>query len=218
MSKTSEDVPCFRCVCNRMTTLEEPSDRSKHGKIFVFSAASGAGKTTLLEHLRNTVPGLVYSISATTRLPRTGEKDGVHYFFLSEKEFKKKMEAGEFAEWAVVHGHFYGTPRCFIDDTVVSGKHIIMDIDVIGKKKFDTVYPQAVGILILPPSIEILRQRLEKRGTDSREAIDLRITNAVREMDFARNNGKYQYTVVNDELARAKSDVVNIVRNEIAAR
>lgn len=196
-----------------MTSLQ-----NKPGKIFVFSAASGAGKTTLLDHLRQTVPGLVYSISATTRLPRAGEKDGVHYFFLSESEFTKKMEAGEFAEWAIVHGHFYGTPRCFIDNTIASGKHIIMDIDVIGKKKFDVVYPQAVGILILPPSIEILRQRLERRGTDSREAIDLRIANAAKEMDFAKKEGKYEYTVVNNNLEKAKSDVIRIVRQEIAAR
>ena len=118
--------------------MEEPSDRSKRGKIFVFSAASGAGKTTLLDYLRQTVPGLVYSISATTRPPRAGEKDSVHYFFLTENEFGKKLKAGEFAEWAVVHGHFYGTPRSFIDDTIASGKHIIMDIDVMGKKKFDS--------------------------------------------------------------------------------
>jgi guanylate kinase len=201
-----------------MTTLEEPSVHGNHGTIFVFSAASGAGKTTLLDYLRQTVPDLVYSISATTRPPRPGEKDGVHYFFLKELDFKRKMEAGEFAEWAVVHGHFYGTPRSFIDDTIASGKHIIMDIDVVGKKKFDNVYPDAIGILLLPPSVGLLRQRLEKRGTDSKEEIDLRIANAVKEMDFAKKKGKYEYTVINDDLQKAKSEVVRIVCNEIAAR
>ena len=188
------------------------------GKIFVFSAASGAGKTTLLDHLRKAVPGLVYSISATTRSPRAGEKDGVHYFFLSESEFKKKMEAGEFAEWAVVHGNFSGTPRRFVDDVISSGKHIIMDIDVVGKKQFDAVYPQAIGILILPPSIEVLRMRLERRKADSPEAIDLRIANAAKEMEFAGKKGKYEFTIVNNDLEKAKSDVVAIVRSIIAGR
>jgi guanylate kinase len=196
----------------------EPSSGNKPGKIFVFSAASGAGKTTLLDYLRQTVPDLVYSISATTRSPRPGESDGVHYFFLNETDFKKRAGAGEFAEWAVVHGHYYGTPRSFIDHVVGAGKHIIMDIDVAGKKKFDVVYPEAVGILLLPPSLEVLRRRLETRGTDSKEDIALRLANAVAEIDFAEKHGKYEYTVINDDLDKAKSEVAAIVRNEIAAR
>ena len=199
-----------------MTPTNSPNINDKQGKIFVFSAASGAGKTTLLNHLRETVPNLVYSISATTRLPRKGEKNGMHYFFLSEDEFKRKISKGEFAEWAVVHGNYYGTPRSFIDETILSGRHIIMDIDVVGKKKFDILYPHAVGILLVPPSILVLRQRLQGRKTDTEEAINIRIANAVQEMDFAQKEGKYEYTIINDDLEKAKSEVVAIVKKEIA--
>jgi len=188
------------------------------GKVFVFSAASGAGKTTLLNYLKETVPGLVYSISATTRPPRPHEVNGVHYFFMKEADFKRKMENNEFAEWAIVHDHYYGTPKRFIDDTVATGKHIIMDIDVFGKKKFDTVYPDTVGVLVLPPSIEALKKRLEHRKTDSPDVINLRIANAEKEMAFARQHGKYEYTVVNADLEKAKADVVAIVKIEINPR
>jgi guanylate kinase len=189
----------------------------KKGKIFVFSAASGAGKTTLLNYLQSSVPNLVYSISATTRPPRVHEKTGVHYFFLSEAEFKRKIENNEFAEWAIVHNNYYGTPKEFIDTTIASGRHIIMDIDVFGKKKFDDSYPRAVGILLLPPSLEVLRQRLESRKSDSREVIELRIANAEKEMSFAKKMGKYEYTVINDGLEKAKADVVTIIKKETAS-
>jgi guanylate kinase len=172
---------------------------------------------TLLNYLKETVPNLVYSISATTRPPRKGEINGKHYFFITEDEFKRKISKSEFAEWAVVHGHFYGTPRSFIGETILSGRHIIMDIDVVGKKKFDVLYPDAVGILLVPPSISVLRRRLQGRKTDSEETINIRIANAVKEMDFARKEGKYEYTVTNDDLEKAKSDVVAIVKNEISA-
>ena len=187
----------------------------KTGKIFVFSAASGAGKTTLLNYLSGTVPNLVYSISATTRSPRTGEQDGIHYFFLSQNEFEQKIAKNQLAEWALVHGNYYGTPKEFIDRTIASGKHIIMDIDVFGKKKFDTVYPQAIGILVLPPSIAAIRARLEHRHTDSEEVIALRVANAEKEMAFAKDQGKYEYTVVNDDLKKAKQEVVAIINTEI---
>jgi guanylate kinase len=202
-----------------MNTLNSPSSFSKTpGKIFVFSAASGAGKTTLLNHLKSTVPNLVYSISATTRKPRRGERNGEHYFFMKTGEFKRKINNGEFAEWAVVHGNYYGTPRRFIDDTIASGKHIIMDIDVFGKKKFDAVYPNAVGIFLVPPSIDVLRMRLEDRQEDSDESIAIRIANASKEMAFAAKEGKYEYTVVNDDLQQAKADVVAIVKKAVASK
>jgi len=170
------------------------------GRIFVFSAPSGAGKSTILSYLAGAVPNLVYSISATTRKPRVGETDGVHYFFMTKEEFEAKADRGEFAEWACVHGNYYGTPRAFIDSVVASGRHIIMDIDVFGKKKFDKTYPEAVGILIVPPSMEELEARLLARGTDDEAAIRLRLENARAEMAFARAEGKYEYEVVNDDL------------------
>jgi guanylate kinase len=185
------------------------------GKIFVFSAASGAGKTTLLNYLAHAVPNLVYSISATTRAPRPHEKNGVHYFFMNEAEFKRRIQNNEFAEWAIVHDNYYGTPKRFIDETIASGRHIIMDIDVFGKKKFDETYPHAVGVLIVPPGLDVLRQRLEGRRTDSPEVVDLRIANAEKEMAFAKVQGKYEYTVVNKDLQKARAEVVAIVKKEL---
>jgi guanylate kinase len=182
------------------------------GKILVFSAPSGAGKTTLLEYLVGTVPGLVYSVSATTRKPRAGETDGVHYFFMGREEFEAKAANGEFAEWQTVHGNCYGTPRAFIDSVVASGRHIVMDIDVFGKKKFDKAYPEAVGILIAPPTMEGLEARLRARGTDDEETIRLRLENARAEMAFARAEGKYEHEIVNDNLETAKAEVAALVR------
>jgi guanylate kinase len=188
----------------------------KQGKIFVFSAASGAGKTTLLNYLLEKYSDLVYSVSATTRKPRPNEKNGVNYFFITEDEFKEKIQKGEFAEWAIVHGNYYGTLKSFIDKTIQSGKHIVMDIDVIGKKKFDQIYPQAIGILILPPSLDVLRERLYNRKTDDEETIRLRLANAVKEIEFAQKEGKYEYTVVNDDLEVAKKQLDEIIQKEIS--
>ncbi|MBD3344678.1 MAG: guanylate kinase [Chitinivibrionales bacterium] len=191
---------------------------SSKGKIFVVSAPSGAGKTTLLNYLKAAIPNMVYSISATTRKPRAGEVDGIHYFFLSDEEFKKRIEDNEFAEWQVVHGNYYGTPKGFVDRVTGSGDHIIMDIDVYGKKKFDVVYPEAVGILILPPSLEVLERRLHKRGTDSEETISIRLNNARKEIEFAEKEGKYEYTVHNDKLEDAQKKLIQIVTKEIEGK
>jgi len=183
------------------------------GRIFVFSAPSGAGKSTILSYLAGAVPNLVYSISATTRKPRAGETHGVHYFFMTEEEFEAKAAKGEFAEWQRVHGNCYGTPRAFIDSTVADGRHIIMDIDVFGKKKFDLAYPEAVGILIVPPSMEELEARLEARGTDDEATIRLRLENARAEMAFARSEGKYEYEIVNDDLKTAETRTAELIRS-----
>ncbi len=184
----------------------------KPGNIFVFSAASGAGKSTLLERLRERMPHLVYSVSATTRTPRAHEVDGVHYFFLTEEEFRRRIDANEFAEWQKVHGNYYGTPRSFIDENRAAGRHVVMDIDVHGKLTFDKVYPDAVGVLVLPPSMEVLERRLRERGTDSEETVQLRLSNAREEMRVAREEGRYEYTVINDELDRALEEVVELVK------
>ncbi|MBN1759854.1 MAG: guanylate kinase [Chitinispirillaceae bacterium] len=198
-----------------MNNSDTAGINSKKGKIIVFSAPSGAGKTTLLDYLRFSIPGLVYSISATTRSPRPGELNGEHYFFLSEEEFRKKIEEDGFAEWQMVHGNYYGTPRSFIDETIAQGVNIIMDIDVFGKKKFDAVYPDALGILILPPDLEQLEQRLRMRKTESEEAINRRLTNASVEMNYAICEGKYEYRIINNDLERAQQEVLEIVRSII---
>lgn len=185
------------------------------GKIFVFSAPSGAGKTTILNYLRDTIPNLVYSISATTRKPRHGELHGVHYFFYSVDEFKALIEQNEFAEWALVHGNYYGTPKSFIDATIAQGLHIVMDIDVFGKKNFDKSYPEAIGILILPPSMEILEKRLRGRGTDDEATIQKRLRNAITEMNFANAEGKYEHTVINNNLKTTETEAASIITGAI---
>ncbi len=193
-------------------STNQNGENVKKGKIIVFSAASGAGKTTILDHLKQVMPDLVYSISVTTRRPRAHEKNGIHYIFISENEFNKKIQKDEFAEWAIVHENYYGTPKRFIDYTIESGRHIIMDIDVYGKIKFDRAYPEAIGIFLKPPSQEELERRLRGRGTDDEDVISLRLSNAKKETDFAENNGKYEYTIINDDLDRAQQEVVALIK------
>lgn len=193
---------------NDKEILERSGNR---GKVIVFSAPSGAGKTTLLDYLREQILQVQYSISATTRKPRRGEVDGIHYFFLSEEEFKKRIKDELFAEWQLVHGNYYGTPRSYIEKSVQSGSHIVMDIDVYGKKKFDRMYPDATGILIVPPSMELLESRLRGRASDAEEVIVERLNNAKTELSFATSEGKYEYTIVNDNLDRAKQEALQLV-------
>jgi len=197
--------------------MEENSDEIKNGrgKILVFSAPSGAGKTTLLNYLRLCIPELVYSISATTRTPRRGEEHGEHYFFMSEEEFKKNIDEGGFAEWQMVHGNYYGTPRSFIDDNIDAGRNVIMDMDVFGKTKFDKLYPDAVGILIVPPGMDVLEMRLRERNSDSEEVIQRRMTNAHIEMNYALCEGKYEHRIVNDDLEKAQKETLELVESII---
>ncbi|MBR5692987.1 MAG: guanylate kinase [Fibrobacter sp.] len=176
-------------------------------KLFVMSAASGAGKTTLKDKVIGEFPDIVYSISATTRSPREGEVNGVHYFFKTKEEFEKLIKEDGLIEWNEVHGNYYGTPKSFVEDMLAQGKRVLFDLDVFGKVNFDKVYPDATGILILPPSEEELERRLRGRGTDSEEVIRLRLENAKKEMEFAKTKGKYEYTIVNDDLERAANEL-----------
>ena len=182
-------------------------------KLFVMSAASGAGKTTLKDKVIGEFPDIVYSISATTRKPREGEVDGVHYFFKTKEEFEKLIKEDGLIEWNEVHGNYYGTPKFFVEDMLRQGKRVLFDLDVFGKVNFDKVYPDATGILILPPSEEELERRLRGRGTDSEEVIRLRLENAKKEMEFAKTKGKYEYTIVNDDLEKAANELRAILKN-----
>lgn len=180
-------------------------------RLFVMSAASGAGKTTLKDKVIQKFPDIRYSISATTRAPRVGEVDGEHYFFKTKEEFLKMIEDDALVEWNEVHGNFYGTPKSFVEETLAKGERVIFDIDVFGKVNFDKVYPDATGILILPPSSEELERRLRSRASDSEEVIKLRLENAEKEIDFAKNNGKYEYVIINDDLEKAAKELENIL-------
>lgn len=176
------------------------------------SAPSGAGKTTLKDLVIKEFPDMVYSISATTRSPRDGEIDGVHYFFKSRDEFLKMIDRNELVEWNEVHGNFYGTPKSFVEEKLAEGKRVLFDLDVFGKVNFDKVYPEATGILILPPSLEILESRLRHRATDSEAVIALRLENAKKEIEFAEKFGKYEYRIVNDDLEKAADELRKILQ------
>ncbi len=182
------------------------------GSIVVFSAASGAGKSTVLNNLAKKIPELVYSISSTTRAPRGNEKNGIEYFFLTKDEFKKKIDEGGFVEWAEVHGNYYGTSFDFIEDQMKMEKTVVMDIDVQGKVLLDRKYSDAKGIFIDVPSAEELERRLRSRGTDSEDDIKIRLQNAVKEQEFARFEGKYDYYIINDDLEECVAKIERAVR------
>ncbi len=176
------------------------------GKLIVVSAASGVGKTTLKDRVLPDFPNLRYSISATTRTPRAGEKEGVHYFFKSHDEFEHMIANDELVEYMQVHNNFYGTPKKFIQEMLDKGHDVLLDLDVYGKKNFDRVFPDSIGILIMPPSYEALEERLHHRATDDEETIQLRLNNAHKEMEFALTQGKYEHTLINDDLEKCVSE------------
>ena len=152
-------------------------------------------------------PDIKYSISATTRKPREGEIDGVHYFFKTKEEFEQMIKDNGLIEWNEVHGNYYGTPKSFVEKTLAEGNRVLFDLDVFGKVNFDKVYPDATGIFIMPPSDEELERRLRGRGTDSEEVIQLRLANAKKEIEFAKTKGKYEYTIINDDLQKAADEL-----------
>ncbi|MCK4729038.1 MAG: guanylate kinase [Desulfobacterales bacterium] len=181
---------------------------AKKGHLFIISAPSGAGKSTILMAILKKDPRLRYSISCTTRPPRGNERDGVDYYFISNAAFRKKIDSGELAEWAEVHGHLYGTSAGFLDDCLHQGYDILFDIDVEGARKLYGKYPEATLVFIAPPSMEELERRLAERGTDSVEAIEQRMKNAKAEMAEAK---LYHHVIVNDDLARAVSKLKAII-------
>lgn len=183
-------------------------EHRSRGRLFVLSAPSGAGKSTLCEILRVRLPALRYSISYTTRAPRKGEENGVDYYFIDAPAFKKGIAEGRWVEWARVHGHYYGTSSEFIERTLAQGHDLLLDIDVQGADQLVARYPGAVTIFIVPPSMDILKQRLEKRGTDDPEIIAVRLRNAREEM-AARY--RYHHVVVNEQLARAADELMAIM-------
>ncbi len=179
--------------------------------LIILIAPSGGGKSTIAKEILDKHPDIEYSISYTTRKPRGDEKHGVNYFFVSESEFKKMADEGDFLEYAFVHGHWYGTSRTQIEKRIEKGKHIILDIDINGAMKIMGSGIDAVTIFILPPSIDVLKERLIKRGTDSIETINLRLKNAYNEIKEVHN---FQYLVINDELKEAVQAVEGIIKSE----
>ena len=184
----------------------------KRGLLIVISGPSGSGKTSITKILRNTEPNLSFSISATTREPRAGEVNGVDYYFFSEAKFQRKIESGEFAEWAVYGNHRYGTLKKVVEDNLQSGKDILLEIEVQGAIQLRRLYPDGVFIFILPPSQTSLETRLRNRKTESDDDIRRRLLIAKSEISYINN---YDYIVFNYDNQIEKS--VENVRCIIAA-
>jgi len=181
----------------------------------ILSAPSGGGKTTIAKELLRRRTDLGYSVSCTTRSPRVGEVEGRDYYFLSLAEFERRRDAGEFAESAEVHGNMYGTLRSEIERVLSSGRHVVMDIDVQGAQQFTRVFPQSVTIFVLPPSAEVLLERLRRRRTESKEQLAKRLQSALQELQAVE---LYEYVVTNDDLAKAVQRVSAIVDAEVVSR
>jgi len=181
----------------------------------ILSAPSGSGKTTIARTLVARRKDVGYSVSCTTRQSRVGEKAGIDYFFLSRSEFIAKRESGEFAESAEVHGNLYGTLRSEVLRVLNDGKHVLMDIDVQGAVQFTRVFPQSVTVFVLPPSAEVLLERLRRRQTESVQQLADRLQSALQELQSV---DEYEYVVVNDDLEQAVQRVSSIVDAEVSSR
>jgi guanylate kinase len=181
-------------------------------RVFVITGPSGVGKGTLIRLLRERVPELALSVSATTRAPRPGEEDGVDYHFLSDEEFARRVAAGEFVEWAEYSGRRYGTLRSELQRHVGEGRPVVLEIEVQGARQVREAMPEAVQIFIEPPGGEALKDRLVGRGTDDPDAIARRLAVAEEELRAA---GEFQYRVVNDRLDEAVARLVEIVTGAV---
>ena len=179
-------------------------------KVIVFSAPSGSGKSTLVNHLIEKGLPLHFSISCTSRPPRGNEKNGVEYFFLTPEEFRHHINAGDFLEFEEVYeGRFYGTLSQQVDKQLEEGENVICDVDVKGGRNIKKHYGnRALSVFIQPPSVEVLRQRLEGRGTDTPETIQVRLDKAEYEMSFAK---QFDTIIVNDDLEKAKAEILRTV-------
>jgi guanylate kinase len=183
----------------------------RKGNLFVISGPSGAGKGTIVARLMERVADAWLSISATTRAPRTGEEDGVHYLFLSHDQFDELIQNDGLLEWANVHGNKYGTPRALVEERMAAGQQVILEIDVQGGFQVRDVIPDAHLVFIEPPSLEILEERLRGRGTDSEESIVLRMRNA--ELELSRKM-EYDIQFVNDNLDECTDAVVAFIERQ----
>ncbi|MEO0123574.1 MAG: guanylate kinase [candidate division WOR-3 bacterium] len=184
---------------------------SKRAKLIVISGPSGVGKTTICNEIVARRKDIVYSISATSRAKRKGEVNGREYFFLTEKEFKRWIAEGKFAEYAIVHGHYYGTPKDFLEKNLKNGFHVLMDIDVQGAKKLMPLYPDGIYIFVLPPDFAELKKRLIKRNTDNEKEIENRLKTATKELKYMKD---YKYVVKNINLEETITEILKIIDRE----
>jgi guanylate kinase len=183
--------------------------------VFIISAPSGSGKSTLVARLLQTAPGLMFSVSYTTRKPRGSERSGQAYHFICREDFERRIAQGEFLEYADVFGHYYGTHHSVLEQARKQGNDLVLDIDVQGAAQLKRKIPDAVTIFILPPSRQILEERLRARGEDSDEVIERRLRDAAREI---RNYDQYDYVLINDDLPESEETLAAIVRAERVRR
>lgn len=186
-------------------------ETKSNGLLIVISAPSGAGKTSILFEGLKLHPDIKFSVSATTRKPREGEKDGVNYYFLTDEEFEAAKTAGKLLEWNTIHGNKYGTMKRSIDEFIKNGDSVILDTDTVGAFNIRKHFPEAVLIFIVPPSPEALRERLEKRSTESPESIETRLMNYPDEIS---RMDEYDYIIVNDDFKKAVSQFGCVIEAE----
>lgn len=179
------------------------------GNLFIVAAPSGAGKTSLVKELLGADKGIQLSISYTTRAPRPGEIDGQHYHFVSRETFMEMLGRGDFLESAEVYGNFYGTSQPWIESSRKSGKDILLEIDWQGAAQVRKLIPEAIGIFVLPPSLDALKQRLTGRGQDAEEVIQKRIGAAREDISHV---GEFEYVIINDDFDTALQDLLAVVR------
>jgi guanylate kinase len=179
--------------------------------VIVVSAPSGGGKTSLCEEAVRRIPDLVHSVSFTTRPPRSHEVNGRDYYFVNEATFQRMVESGDFAEWASVHDHLYGTSKRLLEANMAAGKDVILDVDVQGAAQLRQQYPEGVFVFMLPPSWDMLEERLRARRSDASEEIERRLKKAREEIKCFN---EYEYVIINDVLERAVGDLCAIIAGE----
>jgi guanylate kinase len=205
-------------MSNELTKATDPESSSAaggRGMLIVVSSPSGGGKGTLIDRVLKTVPGVSYSISYTTRAPRPGEQNGREYFFVSATEFEAMISRGELLEWANVYGYLYGTGHAQVDKDRAAGHDIILEIDVQGAASIRHLIDDAVTVFILPPSFELLRERLVTRGTDSPADLERRLRGAPTEVEQYKD---FQYVILNDDVNRASAQLASVIYAERARR
>jgi guanylate kinase len=184
---------------------------AEQGTLYVISAPSGAGKTSLVAAMLEQDPCLGLSVSHTTRPMREGEQDGINYHFVSRDDFEAMIARGDFLEHADVFGNYYGTSQVWVRETLAKGEDVILEIDWLGAEQVRRLMPDCVSIFIVPPSPEVLRERLTGRGTDAPEVVERRLKEAREE---CRHAAEFDYLVVNDDFTEALADLLAIVRSE----
>jgi guanylate kinase len=183
----------------------------KEGLLIVISGPSGTGKGTILRHIRENNKDIRFSVSATTREPRSGEVHGINYFFKSSQEFEEMIQSDDLIEWVSYCGNYYGTPRKYIEDILADGYDCILEIDVAGALNIKKKYPNCVSVFVLPPSFKELKRRITDRGTESPEIIEMRLKTAKYEMTFV---DKYDYAIINDHIEKVVTELEGILMAE----